>query len=59
MIMGLRGKFDQNKDIRKKLLDTGNRELHEHTSRDKYWGDGGAKKTGKSRLGVLIMQVRE
>jgi predicted NAD-dependent protein-ADP-ribosyltransferase YbiA (DUF1768 family) len=57
--MGPHTEFDQNKDIRKKLLITGNRELHEYTSRDKYWWDRGAKKTGKSRLGVLLMQVRE
>lgn len=57
--MGPHTEFDQNKDIRKKLLITGNRELHEHISRDKYWWDRGAKKTGKSRLGVLLMQVRE
>lgn len=59
MLLGLRAKFEQNEVILKKLLDTGNRELREHTGRDKYWGDGGAKNTGKNRLGVLLMQVRE
>lgn len=55
MLLGLRAKFEQNEDILKKLLDTGDRELREHTGRDKYWGDGGAKNTGKNRLGILLM----
>lgn len=59
MLLGLRAKFDQNKHLLEKLLATENRELCEHTSRDKYWGDGGNAKTGKNRLGVLLMQIRE
>jgi predicted NAD-dependent protein-ADP-ribosyltransferase YbiA (DUF1768 family) len=55
MLLGLRAKFDQNKHLLEKLLATENRELCEHTSRDKYWGDGGNAKTGKNRLGVLLM----
>lgn len=59
MLKGLRAKFTQNKQLHKKLLDTGNKILHEHTGRDKYWGDGGKKKNGKDRLGFLLMKVRD
>lgn len=59
MLIGLRAKFEQNEKLLEKLLETGNRILREHTPRDKYWGDGGLKNTGKNRLGVLLMQVRE
>lgn len=58
MLIGLRAKFSQNKNLLEKLLATGNRELREHTPRDKYWGDGGNNNNGKNRLGVLLMQVR-
>lgn len=53
--MGLRAKFDQNPELKKKLIETENRELREHMARDKYWGDGGIKNTGKNRMGVLLM----
>ena len=59
MMRGLRAKFTQNQDIKAKLLATENRLLREHTGRDKYWGDGGKKFTGKNRLGVLLMELRE
>lgn len=59
MLLGLRAKFDQNEELLDKLLATGDRELKQHTSRDKYWGDGGSKGDGQNRLGVLLMQVRE
>lgn len=41
MLIGLRAKFSQNKNLLEKLLATGDREMREHTPRDKYWGDGG------------------
>lgn len=59
MVEGLTAKFTQNQELMEKLLATGTRILREHTGRDKYWGDGGKKFTGKNRLGVLLMQVRD
>lgn len=59
MLIGLRAKFSENEDLKKKLLDTGDRVLRQHTGADKYWGDGGVKNTGKNRLGILLMQVRD
>ena len=58
MLCGLTAKFRQSKALKDKLLSTGNRILREHTGRDRYWGDGGKKFTGKNRLGILLMQVR-
>ena len=59
MLCGLRAKFAQNSELRKKLLETGNREMREHTGRDKYWGDGGKKNVGLNRLGKLLMEIRD
>mgnify|MGYP003691392609 CR=1 FL=1 len=58
MLQGLTLKFTQNQDLRQKLLDTGNRDLIEHTEKDKYWGDG-KDGSGKNMLGKLLMKVRE
>ena len=55
----LYAKFDQNDDLKAILLATGDRELREHTPRDKFWGDGGKKGNGKNMLGKLLMSVRE
>lgn len=57
-MMGLRAKFTQNKKLAEKLLATGNRQLREHTGRDRYWGDGGVKNIGKNRMGILLMELR-
>lgn len=57
MYEGLKLKFTQNADLKKQLLETGDRELIEHTRKDKYWGDGG-NGTGKNRLGILLMKLR-
>ena len=57
MLYALRRKFAHPK-LRAVLLATENRELHENSPFDAYWGvgrDGG----GVSRLGQLLMQVRE
>jgi predicted NAD-dependent protein-ADP-ribosyltransferase YbiA (DUF1768 family) len=40
------------------LLETGNKTLVEHTTRDKYWGDGGDGK-GKNMLGKMLMIIRD
>lgn len=58
MLIGLRAKFSQNDEIRKKLLNTGDAVLIENSPYDYYWG-AGADGSGKNRLGVLLMQVRE
>ena len=52
-------KFTQHEDLRRKLLDTGDAKLVEHTTRDRYWGDGGGEGKGRNRLGVLLMRVRD
>ena len=54
----LYAKFHQNEDLKQVLLSTEERELREHTPRDKFWGDGGKKGNGKNMLGKLLMAVR-
>ena len=56
MLEGLRHKF-QNPKLKKLLLSTGNAILHEDNKEDFYWGVGDG--TGESRLGKLLMQVRD
>lgn len=51
-------KFTQNRDLRNKLLATGNRELIEgNTWDDTYWGV--CKGKGQNKLGEILMDVRE
>jgi len=50
-------KFKQNPKIKKKLMETGNKKLVEHSSKDKYWADGG-NGSGKNRLGFVLEKVR-
>lgn len=54
MLTGLRAKFTQNKELRQKLLDTGNAILHEDSPTDLFWG-----KKGKDMLGKLLMKIRD
>lgn len=54
----LRAKFTQHDDLRALLLETGAAILVEHTTNDHYWADGGDG-TGKNRLGLLLMELRE
>jgi ribA/ribD-fused uncharacterized protein len=51
-------KFTQHDDLREVLLGTGESEIVEHTSKDRYWGDGGDG-SGRNMLGVILMRVRE
>ena len=51
-------KFSQHEELRDILLATGEAKLVEHTSNDAYWGDGGDG-SGKNRLGLILMHVRE
>ena len=54
----LKAKFTQNKDLEALLVGTGNAKLIEHTSNDKYWGDGDDG-SGQNMLGRLLMELRE
>lgn len=58
MLIALRAKFTQHEDLRALLLATGDARLVEHTGNDSYWGDGGDG-SGKNRLGLLLMKVRD
>ncbi len=58
MIEALRAKFTQHDRCQRMLLATGDAELVEHTRNDFYWADGGDG-TGRNRLGVLLMQLRD
>jgi N-glycosidase YbiA len=53
----LRAKFAQHPELRSLLLSTGEAKLVEHTTNDRYWGDGGDG-TGRNRLGLLLMELR-
>jgi len=59
MTKALRAKFTQNSTLTKMLLETGQRELAEHTARDRYWGDGGGQGKGQNKMGQLLMQLRK
>ncbi len=50
-------KFKTNKDILKKLLDTGNEEIVECTTKEWYWGCG-PDGTGQNNYGKILCQVR-
>ncbi|ELR25746.1 GTP cyclohydrolase II, putative [Acanthamoeba castellanii str. Neff] len=51
-------KFSQHDNIRRTLLNTEDALLVEHTSNDRYWGDGGDG-SGKNMLGKILMRVRD
>lgn len=57
MLAALCAKFTQHTDLAAMLLATGQASLVEHTTNDRYWGDGGDG-SGRNRLGELLMQVR-
>jgi ribA/ribD-fused uncharacterized protein len=55
-------KFDQNPDLKQKLLDTGDKILIEHAMRDAWYGTGeyeGETYVGKNMLGVILMELRD
>eukprot|EP00760_Papus_ankaliazontas_P029047 PhM_4_TR4113/c0_g1_i1/m.64369/K09935/K09935; uncharacterized protein len=52
-------KFTQHRELRETLLGTRDAKLVEHTTNDRYWGDGGGDGRGKNRLGIILMQVRD
>ena len=59
MLKALRCKFTQHPNLMKKLWETGDRELIEHTTNDSYWADGGGGGKGLNKLGKLLMKVRD
>lgn len=58
MRAALRAKFTQNEELKKILLETGDATLVEHTTNDRYWGDGGDG-SGRNMLGELLMELRD
>ena len=71
MYDGLKLKFGQNPNLKKKLLETGNKILYEANKYDKYWGigvdvekgvemekEGKSNEFGKNQLGELLMALR-
>ena len=58
MLNILRQKVLQHEYVKRKLLETGNRELIEDSWRDDFWG-WGPNKDGKNMLGKLWMKVRD
>ena len=57
MEKALNVKFLQHPELRKKILDTADAIIVEHTENDNYWGDGGDG-TGQNKLGKLLMKIR-
>lgn len=53
----LRAKVKQHEYVRRKLLETGDRELVENSHRDKIWG-WGPNRDGQNLLGKLWMEIR-
>ena len=51
-------KFRQNPTIRKKLLETGNEEIREMTTKESFWGVG-PNLDGKNNMGKILMRVRD
>ncbi len=54
----LKAKVEQHPYVKKKLLESGDKELVEDSWRDAYWG-WGPNKDGENHLGKLWMEVRE
>lgn len=58
MYQAVRTKFQTHTEIREILLGTGDEEIVENAPNDYYWGCG-RDGSGKNRLGVILMQVRD
>jgi N-glycosidase YbiA len=58
MRRALIAKFKAHDDIREILLNTGEAKIVENAPGDYYWGIG-KNGSGKNRLGILLMEVRE
>ena len=69
MEVALKAKFNQNPELKKKLLNTGTRLIVECNVRDKFWGNGlrlldanaaeRPKWKGQNKMGTLLGQLRE
>lgn len=58
MEAGLRAKFQQNPELKKRLIDTGDVDLIEgNTWGDTFWGEVNGK--GQNKLGKLLMKIRD
>ena len=58
MFRAVRAKFEQNPDLKAKLLATGDAPIHENC-RDPWWGGGPNFKGGRDWLGQILMKVRD
>lgn len=58
MRRAVRAKFATHEDIRDVLLETGDEVLIENAPGDYYWGIG-KNRTGKNRLGEILMEIRD
>lgn len=56
MYKGLLAKFDQNPDLKQKLLETGMSRLVEDSQVDPYWG--GVLPNSRNKLGEFLMEIR-
>lgn len=54
----LRAKIEQHPYVKKKLIQSGDKELIEDSWRDSYWG-WGPNKNGENHLGKIWMELRE
>jgi ribA/ribD-fused uncharacterized protein len=60
MTRGVQAKFDQNAELAKKLVDTGDAILEEGNDwGDTYWGIDKKTGLGRNNLGIILMKVRE
>lgn len=69
MRTGVRAKFIQHPELRKQLLETGDRMIGEASARDTYWGIGTSvesekskfpeKWRGQNKMGKLLMELRQ
>lgn len=57
MYIGLSAKFQQNENLKKMLLETGDAHLYENSPTDMFWG--GKLEGSKNMLGILLMKVRD
>lgn len=58
----VKAKFSQHANLKKLLLDTGDRVLVENAAPDTYWGIGINSRTGQAgynNLGIILMKVRD
>lgn len=54
----IRAKANQNEDVKKILLSTGNKIIIEHNPWNSFWGSGKDKK-GQNHVGRILMKVRD